>query len=261
MAGDARQSAPSGGPASGGAPDDHASARPAIPPGMDTGVPSLLSYIPAGWLTVVMILALRGIVSAIPFAFGYDLPGSVKLLVHGGVAVAVVTVLWGLYVLGLALRRSPRFPRQFAAWQIAQIAWLLIREAYVLVTPEFAFSVESTAMTAIEIAIGLFCLYLARGKGAVASVHGRPQTGPQPLFVSIVAGMLGVIVGGAIGFGAGLGAGIVIAEVTEMSCFEGACGFFAFFLGFGGVIVGAITGGVFAVWRANRTPKPAIPTA
>jgi hypothetical protein len=227
-------------------------------PAIGLRAPSLVSYIPTGWLAVVMILALRGLVSAFPFAFGYDLPGRVMFLIYGGVAASVVTLLWGLYVLGLALRRSPRFPRQFAAWQIVQIAWLLIWQAYVLVTPEFVFSVENTAMTALEIAIGLFCLYLVRGKGAAAAVHDGPQTGPQPVFVSIIAGILGVIVGGAIGFGVGLGAGVLIAEVTEMSCFEGACGFFAFFLGLGGIIIGAVAGGIFAVLRVNRRPQPAV---
>jgi hypothetical protein len=252
----ARPSVPS--PASNGAHGRNASVPAPIPPPIDTRAPSLVSYIPAGWLAVVMILALRGLVSAFPFAFGYDLPGSVMFLIYGGGAASVVTLLWGLYVLGLAFRRSPRFRRQFAAWQIAQIAWLLIREAYVQVTPEFVFSVENTAMTALEIAIGLFCLYLVRGKGAAAAFHDRPATEPQPLFVSIIAGILGVIVGGALGFAVGLGAGILIAEVTEMSCFEGACGFFAFFLGLGGTIIGAVAGGIFAVLRVNRRPQPTI---
>jgi len=234
------------------------SARPSVPPAIGPGVPSLVSYIPVGWLLVVMILALRGLISAFPFAFGYDLPGSVMLLIYGGVAASVVTLLWGLYVLVLALRRSPRFPKQFAAWQIAQIAWLLIREAYVLVTPEFVFSVENTAMTVLEIAIGVFCLYLVRNKNTAAVAYSQAQAAPQPILVSVIAGVLGVIVGGALGFGVGLGAGILIAEVTEMSCFEGACGFFAFFLGLGGIIVGAIAGGVFAVLRVNRRPQPAV---
>lgn len=242
-----RPNAPGGEPAS-----------PAVPPAIDPRVPSLVSYIPVGWLLVVMILALRGLISAFPFAFGYDLPGSVMVLIYGGVAASVVTLLWALYVLGLALRRSPRFPRQFAAWQITQIAWLLIREAYVLVTPEFVFSVENTAMTVIEIAIGVFCLYLVRNRNTAAVADSQAQAAPQPVLVSVIAGVLGVIVGGALGFGIGLGAGILIAEVTEMSCFEGACGFFAFFLGLGGIIVGAIAGGVFAVLRVNRRPQPAV---
>jgi hypothetical protein len=253
-----RPNVPGGDPAgSDNSPRSGGSAQPAVPPAIDSRVPSLASYIPVGWLLVVMILALRGLISAFPFAFGYDLPGSVALLVYGGAAAGVVTLLWGLYVLSLALRRSPHFPQRFAVWQIALIAWLLFREAYVLVAPEFAFSLENTAVTLIEIAIGVFCLYLVRNKDTAAVAYSEAQTAPQPVFVSIIAGVLGVIVGGALGFGVGLGAGILIAEVTEMSCFEGACGFFAFFLGLGGIIIGAVAGGVFSVLRVNRRPQPA----
>lgn len=259
MSGDTenRSSAAGGDPAGNSPPSGGRPSQPAVAPLAGHGVPSLASYIPVGWLVVVMVLALRGLVSAYPLAFGYDLPGSVALLVYGGAAAGVVTLLWGLHVLGLALRRSPLFPRRFAAWQIAVIAWLLLREAYVLAVPDFAFSLENTAVTLIEIAIGLFCLHLVRGKNTGAAGYSQAQAAPRSFFGSVVAGILGVIVGGVLGFAVGLGAGILITEVTDMSCFEGACGFFAFFLGLGGVIIGAVAGGVFAVLRVNRRPQTA----
>ena len=37
-----------------------------------------------------------------------------------------------------------------------------------------------------------------------------------------------------------------------MSCFEGACGYFAFFMGLFAMLAGAVAGGIFAVWRVNR---------
>ena len=37
-----------------------------------------------------------------------------------------------------------------------------------------------------------------------------------------------------------------------MSCFEGACGYFAFFMGLFAMLAGAIAGGIFAVWCVNR---------
>jgi hypothetical protein len=37
-----------------------------------------------------------------------------------------------------------------------------------------------------------------------------------------------------------------------MSCFEGACGYFAVFIGLAGLVIGAIGGGIFAVWRVHR---------
>jgi membrane associated rhomboid family serine protease len=49
-----------------------------------------------------------------------------------------------------------------------------------------------------------------------------------------------------------LGIGVVIAETTDMSCFEGACGFFAFFAGLFGMLAGAVLGAILAVWLTNR---------
>jgi hypothetical protein len=77
------------------------------------------------------------------------------------------------------------------------------------------------------------------------------------LLVSAVAAILGVILGAVLGFGIGLLAGSVIAEATDMSCFEGACGYFAFFLGLAGLLIGAIAGGILAVWLTHRRRKPA----
>ena len=57
---------------------------------------------------------------------------------------------------------------------------------------------------------------------------------------------------------AGLGARSLLADAADMSCFEGACGYFAVLIGLAGLVVGAIAGGVFAVWRVNRRKrKPA----
>lgn len=224
-------------------------------------LPGLLAYVPVGWLAVVMILSLRGLISTVPLLSTYGLPEGVLLLVYGGMAVSAITLLWGLYILSLAISRSPRFPRHFKAWQIAMIVWLVAREAYVAITPDFAFSLQSTAMTAIEIAIGLFCLYLLGRNRDTATLYGNAEAAAPSLLVSIIAAILGIIVGGALGFGVGLGIGVAISEATEMSCFEGACGFFAFFVGLAGILFGAIAGGIFAIRRVNRRSKPTIPAA
>jgi len=226
-----------------------------------SGMPSLLAYVPVGWLAVVMILSLRGLISTFPLLSTYGLPESVWLLVYGGMAVSTITLLWGLYMLGLAIKRSPRFPRHFTIWQIATIVWLVAHEAYIAITPDFGFNLQTTATAAIEIAIGLFCLYLLRQNRDAATLYGSAETAAPSLLVSIIAAILGVIVGGTLGFGIGLGAGIAMSEAANMSCFEGACGFFAFFVGLAGILVGAIVGGIFAVRRVNRRPKPAIPSA
>ncbi|TIT86363.1 MAG: hypothetical protein E5W55_30770, partial [Mesorhizobium sp.] len=84
------------------------------------------------------------------------------------------------------------------------------------------------------------------------TVYANPETERPPLLVSLVAALLGIILGGASGACAGFFAGSLIADATHMSCFEGACGFFAAFIGLAGLIVGAIAGGIFAIWRVNR---------
>ncbi|WP_181168739.1 MULTISPECIES: hypothetical protein [unclassified Mesorhizobium] len=44
----------------------------------------------------------------------------------------------------------------------------------------------------------------------------------------------------------------MIADVAGISCFEGDCGYFAAFIGLAGLVVGAIAGGILAVWLAHR---------
>jgi len=162
----------------------------------------------------------------------------------------VITILWGLYLLGLAFNRSARFPRHYTIWQVAIIIWIVVRQAYVFYS--FAFSAEALGFSVAEIAIGLLCIYLLRQGAGAQAVYANPESQRPPLLVSALAGLLGIILGGGIGACAGFFAGSLIADATEMSCFEGACGFFAAFIGLGGLIVGAIAGGIFAIWRVNR---------
>lgn len=63
--------------------------------------------------------------------------------------------------------------------------------------------------------------------------------------------ILGAVLGCAAGFGAGLVAGLAVAETTQMSCFEGACSYFAVFLGLGGGLAGLFLGPLIA-WRIMR---------
>lgn len=90
----------------------------------------------------------------------------------------------------------------------------------------------------------------------------QPDT-TNPVALSIAAriifAFLGVLFGGFIGFWLGLGTGVAISEATNMSCFEGACGYFAFFLGLAGVLVGAIIGLVLALYWTRRK-RPAVVT-
>jgi hypothetical protein len=217
-----------------------------------------LSYIPPAWLAIVMALSVYGMISAWRLIGDYGLPDSALFLVYGGLAAGIITILWGFYLLGLAFSRSARFPRYFTIWQVATILWLAARQASVLVTPDFVFSPKGLAVTGAEIAIGVLCIYLLRRGSGAETVYANPEAESPSVLVSIVAALLGIILGAAIGACAGFAAGSLIADATDMSCFEGACGYFALFIGLAGLVVGAIGGGLFVVWRVHRRKrKPA----
>ncbi|BCG85954.1 hypothetical protein MesoLj113c_20640 [Mesorhizobium sp. 113-3-9] len=211
-----------------------------------------LSYVPVGWLIFVMAWSVYGLASAWWLVGNSGLPDKIFYFLLGGLVANVITILWGLYLLGLAFGRSGRFPRHFTIWQVATIVWLLARQAYVLTVPDFVFSARGLSITAIEIGIGLLCIYLLRRGSGAETVYAKQQTEAPPVFVSIVAALLGIILGAVVGALGGFFAGSVIAEVAEVSCFEGGCGYFAAFIGLAGLVVGAIGGGILAVWFVHR---------
>ncbi|UDL88393.1 hypothetical protein LGH82_25155 [Mesorhizobium sp. PAMC28654] len=229
--------------------------QPARPPGSGLSPDSGLSYVPPGWVVFVMAWSVYGLVSFWPMIGAYDLPDSVFYLIYSGLIANIVTILWGLYLLGLAFGRSSRFPRHFTIWQVVTIVWLLARQAYVLAAPHFVFSARGLVITAIEIAVGLLCIYLLRRGSGAELVYSSPEAERPSVLLSVVAAILGIILGAAVGAVAGFAAGSLIADATSMSCFEGGCGYFALLIGLGGLVIGAIVGGVFAVWRVNRRKR------
>jgi hypothetical protein len=226
-------------------------------PQIGTGGPGFggasgLAALPPLWVGVNIVLAAWGFVQAWPISYDHDIPDTVLYLVYGGLIAGVTNLLWGLLLVGLAISRSTSFPRHFTVWQIANIVWIVTREAYVLVTPDFAPTIQPLLYGAGEVAIGIFCIAILRRKSETAQAYSNAGAERPPIIVSIIAAILGVIVGGALGFGVGLLGGGLFAEATDMSCFEGACGYFAFFMGPFALLAGAIAGGIFAVWRVNR---------
>ena len=63
----------------------------------------------------------------------------------------------------------------------------------------------------------------------------------------VLIALLGMILGGAAGFGAGVLLGLLFNEVFNISCFEGACGYFVAFMGLVGMVLFAIAGAVILV--------------
>lgn len=214
------------------------------------------ALLPPIWVGVNILLAVYGIYSTLPAINSYELPDGALYLIYAGLGAAVVNLLWGLWLVALAVSGSASFPRHFIVWQAVNIVWIVLREAYVLAAPVFVFTLTPLLYGVAEIAIGVICILLLRRRPAVAAVHAS-EGGRPPAIVSIIAGILGLIIGGALGFGIGLGIGIAISEATDMSCFEGACGFFVFFVGLGGILVGAVAGAILAVWLVNRRRRVA----
>ncbi|HTV70289.1 MAG TPA: hypothetical protein VMF90_17315 [Rhizobiaceae bacterium] len=225
----------------------------------NSGSTAGLALLPPLWLVVVMAMSAWGLWSVLMFG-GFDLPASIAYFIYASMIVSAITLLWGLWMLVLAASRAPGFAKHFIAWQTALIVYIVAEQVYVLLVPDFVFSLRSVVTAAAEIAIGVFCIAILRRKPAegealpLQASTGAVQSSALGTFIFAV---LGLIVGGALGFGVGLGAGILIVEVTDMSCFEGACGFFAFFLGLGGVLVGAVAGLIFALRRARRGGRSA----
>lgn len=215
-----------------------------------------IAWLPVAWLCLVMVLSARGIDGGVSFLLGFSASDSVFYFVVASAAFGAVAILWGLWLLWLVYRRSPRFPRQYTIWQSVVIAGTVIKQAYIMVAPNFAITVWSGAIVAAEIAVGIAMIALVnRSPSPSAAVSGAApvEDGPAPhvLLVALVA-VLGVLVGGAVGAGLGLLIGSVIAEVAEISCFEGGCGYFVVLIGIVGCLVGAIAGGILAVWLTLR---------
>lgn len=214
-------------------------------------------WLPVAWLCLVMALSTRGIDASIAVMQDFSMPTAVLVLIYASVGFGAVTILWGFYLLALVYNRSARFPRNFTIWQWTIVAFLLAKQIYILVMPDFAFGFVGLAWDFGEIAIGLVMIWLVNRQGQPRALIGNERQRPT-LLVSVIAAVLGVVVGAAIGFGLAMVFGTVLSEVTDMSCFEGACGYFIIFLGLGGMLVGAVAGGIFAVWRVNRRKAKAV---
>jgi hypothetical protein len=217
-------------------------------------------WLPVAWLCLVMALSARGIDASFAIMLDFSMPSAVLGLIYASVAFSAVTIAWGIYLVVLAYNRDVRFPRNFTIWQWTIIAFIVLKQIYILVMPNFAFGLEGLAWDGGEIAIGLAMIWLVgRQDQPQALLSKAPHERPR-LLVSVVAAIIGVVVGGALGTGLGLAIGTAISEATDMSCFEGACGYFVVLIGLGGLLVGTVAGGIFAVWRVKRRkPKPAVP--
>jgi hypothetical protein len=215
-----------------------------------------LAWLPVAWLVFTMATALYRAWSVWPVFNEYGLPPEATWLIEGELLVAAISVIGGLFVLAAALGRMRLYHPAFTLWQGFNIAALIAVAIYTAIMPAFMTAPLTYAIWLGEILIGIACIIIVRRKPqAHPSQSGTPAA--FSTLARIILAFLGVLIGGFIGFWIGLGIGIAIAEATNMTSFEGASGFFAFFVGLAGVLVGAIIGLVLALYWTRRK-RPAV---
>lgn len=217
-----------------------------------------LAWLPIAWLVFSMAMAVYHAWTVWPALNDYQIPAAATWLLQGELVVSVISLIAGLFVLGVALGRMPIYPAAFTSWQGFVIAALLVVVIYTAIMPEFVMAPMSYVYWLGEILIGIACIIIVRRKPP-PETHDMAQSQSDGFSIAarIILAFLGILGGGFIGFWIGLGIGIAIAEATNMTSFEGASGFFAFFVGLAGVLVGAIIGLVLALYWTRRK-KPAV---
>lgn len=201
-------------------------------------------WLPLAWVVLVMALSVRFLWQAWPALNDYRLPGAATFLIEAEMIAAAIIILAGLFVLALGLARSRLFPWAFVLWQGFDILVMAASAVYTLTQPDFVMTPLNYLILAVRTLVGAGCIVLIfKSSDREAVFVARAKEG-MPVFARIICCLLGIVVGGFVGFWAGLGAEIGIAEATNMSCFEGACGYFAFFIGLAGILLGAIAGGI-----------------
>jgi len=214
---------------------------------------SPLNWLPVAWLLLAMAMSAYHVWIAWPALNDYRLPPAATHLIQGEIAVAILTILGGLYVFALALNRRPSYPTAFTYWQGFVIAALLVVAIYTAIMPDFVMSLWSYLIWLGEIAIGIACIFIVRRKPQTEATTMAPAgAAPYSLPARIIFALLGIIVGGFLGFWIGIGIGTAISEATDMSCFEGACGYFVVMIGLAGILVGAIAGPLLALYWTRR---------
>ena len=210
-------------------------------------------WLPLVWIGLVVALSVRFVWQAWPALNDYRLPDAATFLIEAEMVAAAITILAGLFVLALGLARSRLFPWAFVLWQGFDILVMAASTAYTLAQPDFVMTPLNYLILAVRTLVGVGCIVLifkSSNREAVFAVRAKQG---MPVFARIICCLLGIVVGGFVGFWVGLGAGIGIAEATNMSCFEGACGYFAFFIGLVGILLGTITGGIgVALWTRPK---------
>jgi hypothetical protein len=214
--------------------------------------------LPVIWAGVIVVLSARGLLQWFQSNIDYGLSDDIATYIHVGMATSALHILGGLFVLGLAWRKSPRFAFWFTAWAVFVIVCDVGMQAATLFISAFVQSFQQWLMTGLFTAAGIAAIAVARRQPvpdfAPATASPRVAVG-----VVVLNAVIGLIVGGGLGLALGLVIGSVAVDLLGISCFEGGCGYAAVAIAFLVMIVGAIGGLVFAVVRTRRRrPAPTV---
>lgn len=238
---------------------DGTNARPAGPAGGKDGggwgwTP------PLAWVGLMMLLAVRGVYSMLPVAFEPSLPPSVTTYLQTSVGVAIVNLLWGGWILVAARAGWPALRRGFLTWQSFNLVAIAASVGYTAFVADFVTTAQGLVIPAVEFAVGIaliiYALKLPDAPAATADAAPRPVPGSPPSTGRyLVNAAIGAIAGAVIGGVAGFPLGALLADVLDVSCFEGGCGYFAAAIGLLLIVVGFIAGIVVAVLRTGRAAR------
>lgn len=219
---------------------------------------------PLAWVGLMMLLAARGLYSMVPVAFEPSLPSSVAAYLQTSIGVAIVDLLWGGWILLAARAGSRALRRGFLAWQSFNLVAIAASVGYTTFAAEFVVTAQGLLIPAVEIAVGIALIVYAlklpdAPAGAVRaptpSMPGRPPSTGRYLVNAAIGAIAGAVIGGVAGFPFG----VLLAEVLDVSCFEGGCGYFAAAIGLLLILAGFIVGIVVAVlWTGRAARRPAV---
>jgi hypothetical protein len=186
------------------------------------------------------------------------MPGDITTYMYVGTATPALHILGGLFVLGLAWRKSPRFAFWFTVWAVFVIVCDVSMQAATLFIPAFVQSLQQWLITGLFTAAGIAAIVVVRRQPAPDLAPAAAAASARaPVGVVSINAVLGFIVGGGLGLALGLLIGSVAVDLLGISCFEGGCGYAAVAIGLLVMIAGAIAGLVFAIVRTRRrTPAP-----
>lgn len=212
---------------------------------------------PLAWVALTMLLSVRGLYSMLPVAWEPSLPPSVTTYLQTITGVALVNILWGGWILAAAHSRSRALRRGFLAWQSFNIVAIAASVGYTAFAADFVTTASGLLLPAVELAVGVALIaYVLRLPDAPAPAAGAPSLpaeGRKPsMALYLVNAVIGAIAGAVVGGVAGFPLGALLAELLDISCFEGGCGYFAAAIGLLLVLAGLVLGLVVAVLRTRR---------